>query len=33
MATLREQNLKLKGIIKKNQRPRSSITDPYEKFW
>lgn len=33
MTTLREQNMKHKGIIKKNQRPRSFITDPYEKFW
>lgn len=33
MTTLREQNMKHKGIIKRNQRPRSFITDPYEKFW
>lgn len=33
MATLRQQNLKNKGIAKKNPRPRFSITDPFEKFW
>ncbi|XP_050537497.1 uncharacterized protein LOC126903367 [Daktulosphaira vitifoliae] len=33
MATLREHILKLKGVSKKNLRPRLSITDPYEKFW
>ncbi|VVC39357.1 50S ribosomal protein L30e-like,Ribosomal protein L7Ae/L30e/S12e/Gadd45 [Cinara cedri] len=33
MATLREQNIKHKGIVKKKQKPRCSITNPFEKFW
>ncbi|XP_025422669.1 uncharacterized protein LOC112692271 isoform X2 [Sipha flava] len=33
MATLRAQNMKLKGTQKKNLKPRCFITDPYEKFW
>lgn len=33
MATLRAQNMKIKGTVKKNQKPRCFITDPYEKFW
>jgi len=33
MTTLREMNMKQKGIVKKNLRPRCVVTDPYEKFW
>ncbi|XP_060850557.1 uncharacterized protein LOC132929310 [Rhopalosiphum padi] len=33
MTTLRELNMKHKGIMKKNLRPRCVVTDPYEKFW
>ncbi|CAI6342633.1 unnamed protein product [Macrosiphum euphorbiae] len=33
MTTLRELSMKHKGIMKKNIRPRCTITDPYEKFW
>ncbi|KAL5244548.1 hypothetical protein ACI65C_011958 [Semiaphis heraclei] len=33
MTTLRELNMKHKGIMKKNLRPRCNIADPYEKFW